>query len=187
MNKAAGSLISILYLLLKWVLLYFYALLLMVVVILVFLETIHLSWYDFKFLFINIYLTVSVKRVTREIRIRLRFSDVSSTTTYRIVTVLSIVCKCATSRANCLTSYGRILILRFLSDHLLIPEHLLHVMGCDTLTPKDIRLSNIQQTTNTLILRPLSVKSQLCMLMSCTCLWAKEFPHTFTIYVTHLT
>ena len=120
----------------------------MVVVILVFLETIHLSWYDFKFLFINIYLTVSVKRVTREIRIRLRFSDVSSTTTYRIVTVLSIVWKCATSRANCLTSYGRILILRFLSDHLLIPEHLLHVMGCDTLTPKDIRLSNIQQATN---------------------------------------
>ena len=40
--------------------------------------------------------------------------------------------------------------LRFLSD-LENPEHHPLVMGCNTLTPKDIRLSNIQQTTNPLI------------------------------------
>ena len=31
-----------------------------------------------------------------------------------------------------------------LSDHLENPKH--HIMGCDTLTPKDIRLNNIQPT-----------------------------------------
>ena len=46
-----------------------------------------------------------------------------------------------------------------LSDHLENPEHHPRVMGCDTLTPKDIRLSNIHQTTNPLIARPLSEKS----------------------------
>ena len=46
-----------------------------------------------------------------------------------------------------------------LSDHLENPEHHPRVMGCDTLTPKDIRLSNIHQTTNPLIVRPLSEKS----------------------------
>ena len=43
-----------------------------------------------------------------------------------------------------------------LSDHLENPEHHPHVMECDTLTPKDIRLSGIQQTTNPLIERSLS-------------------------------
>ena len=37
------------------------------------------------------------------------------------------------------------------SDDLLNPEHHSRVMGCDTLTPQDIRLSNIHQTTNPLI------------------------------------
>ena len=36
-----------------------------------------------------------------------------------------------------------------LSDHLENPEHHTLVMGCDTLTPKDIRLIKIQQTTKT--------------------------------------
>ena len=51
-------------------------------------------------------------------------------------------------------------------------------MGCDTLTPKDIRLCNIQQTNNPLIARPLSKKSQLFMVMSCACLGAKAFPYS---------
>ena len=46
-----------------------------------------------------------------------------------------------------------------LSDHIDNLEHHTRVMGCDTLTPKDIRLSNIHQTTNPLIVRPLSEKS----------------------------
>ena len=37
-----------------------------------------------------------------------------------------------------------------LSKHHEKPEHHPRVMGCDTLTPKDIRLRNIQQTTNPL-------------------------------------
>ena len=40
-----------------------------------------------------------------------------------------------------------------LRDHLEKIEHHPHVMGCDTLTLKNIRLSNIHQTTNTLIAR----------------------------------
>ena len=50
-------------------------------------------------------------------------------------------------------------LLRFLSNHLENPEHHQRVMGCNTLTPKDIGLSNIQQTTKPLIARPLSEKS----------------------------
>ena len=46
-----------------------------------------------------------------------------------------------------------------LSDHLENLEDHPRVMGCDTLTPKDIKLSNIYQTTNPLIARPLSEKS----------------------------
>ena len=46
-----------------------------------------------------------------------------------------------------------------LSDYLENPEHHPHVMGCDTLTPKDIRLSNIFQIINPLIEQPLSEKS----------------------------
>ena len=42
------------------------------------------------------------------------------------------------------------------SAHLNKPKHPLCVMGCDTLTPIDMRLSNIQQTTNPFIARPLS-------------------------------
>ena len=38
-------------------------------------------------------------------------------------------------------------------DHLENQEHNPLVMGCDTLKPKDIRSSNIQQTTNPLIAR----------------------------------
>ena len=45
-----------------------------------------------------------------------------------------------------------------LRDHLENPEHHPCVMGCDILTPMDIRLSNIHQTTNPLISRPLSEK-----------------------------
>ena len=40
-----------------------------------------------------------------------------------------------------------------LRDHLEKIEHHPHVMGCDTLTLKNVRLSNIHQTTNTLIAR----------------------------------
>ncbi len=46
-----------------------------------------------------------------------------------------------------------------LSDHLENPEHYPRVMRCNTLTPKDISLSNIHQTTNPLIVRTLSEKS----------------------------
>ena len=63
-----------------------------------------------------------------------------------------------------------------LSDHLENPEHHPREMGCNTLTPKDIRLSNIHQTTNSLMAWPLSEKSLLCMVVSCACLWAKAFP-----------
>ena len=51
------------------------------------------------------------------------------------------------------------ILLRFKSDHLENQEHDRLLIGCDTLTPKDIRLSKIQQTTNPLIARPLSEKS----------------------------
>ena len=51
------------------------------------------------------------------------------------------------------------ILLRFLSGHLENPEHHSLVMSCDTPTPKDIRLSNFQQTTNPLIARPLSADS----------------------------
>ena len=43
-----------------------------------------------------------------------------------------------------------------LLDHLEKPDHQPPVMEFDTLTPKDIRLSNIQQTTNPFIAQPLS-------------------------------
>ena len=41
-------------------------------------------------------------------------------------------------------------------DHQEKPEHHTLVVRCDALTPKDIRLRNIQQTINPLIARPLS-------------------------------
>ena len=47
------------------------------------------------------------------------------------------------------------ILLRFLSDYLENTEHHPLVMGYDTLTPKDIRLSNIQQTTRHFIAYPL--------------------------------
>ena len=47
----------------------------------------------------------------------------------------------------------------FLGDHLENLEHHPRVIGCDTLTPKDIRFCNIHQTTNPLIARHLSEKS----------------------------
>ena len=50
---------------------------------------------------------------------------------------------------------NKIFILSFLYDYLENPEHHQRVMGYDTLTPKDIT-SNIQQTTNPLIVKPLS-------------------------------
>ena len=51
------------------------------------------------------------------------------------------------------------ILLRFLSDHLDNPVYHSLVMGCDTLTPNDINLSNNKQTTNPLIAQPLSEKS----------------------------
>ena len=42
-----------------------------------------------------------------------------------------------------LTSHKGGIFLRFLSDHLENPEHHPLVMACDTLKPKDIRLSKI--------------------------------------------
>ena len=39
-------------------------------------------------------------------------------------------------------------------DHLENPEHHPFVIGCVSLTPKNIRLSNIQHTTSYLIVRP---------------------------------
>ena len=39
-------------------------------------------------------------------------------------------------------------LLRFLSNHLENLKHQQPVMGCNTLTPNDIGLSNIQETTN---------------------------------------
>ena len=50
------------------------------------------------------------------------------------------------------------ILLRFLSD----PKHHPLVMGCDTPTPNYSRLSNIQQTMNPLIARPLYVRSLNC-------------------------
>ena len=54
------------------------------------------------------------------------------------------------------------ILLRFLSDQLENPEHHPRVMGWDTLTPKDIKFSNIHKTTNPLIVQPLSEKSANC-------------------------
>ena len=51
------------------------------------------------------------------------------------------------------------LLLRYLNHHLENPKHYPLVKGCNTLTPKAIRLSKIQQTTNPLNARPLSEKS----------------------------
>ena len=57
-----------------------------------------------------------------------------------------------------LTCKGGIL-LRFLSDYLENLEHHPLVIRCDTLTPKDVRLSNIIETTNPFIARPLCKKT----------------------------
>ena len=50
------------------------------------------------------------------------------------------------------------ILLRFLSEHIENQEHHPLVMGCHTLTPKYIRLSNILQITNPFIKRLLFEK-----------------------------